>query len=33
MPPPSVTLNCRLLCACGCAYYIDPISGRYASPP
>ncbi|MGH6899729.1 MAG: lipase family protein [Geminicoccaceae bacterium] len=33
MPPPSVTLNCRLLCACGCAYYIDPITGRYAPPP
>jgi hypothetical protein len=22
MPPPSVTLDCRLLCASGCAYYI-----------
>jgi hypothetical protein len=33
MPPPSVTLNCRLLCACGSAYDIDPISGRYAPPP
>jgi hypothetical protein len=32
MPPPSVTLNCRLLCACGCAYYVDPISGRYPPP-
>jgi Lipase (class 3) len=32
MPPPSVTLDCRLLCACGCAYYIDPITGRYAQP-
>jgi hypothetical protein len=33
MPPPSVTLDCRLLCACGCAYDIDPITGRYAPPP
>jgi Lipase (class 3) len=32
MPPPAVTLNCRLLCACGCAYYIDPITGRYEPP-
>jgi pimeloyl-ACP methyl ester carboxylesterase len=30
--PPSVTLNCRLLCACACAYDIDPASGRYQSP-
>jgi hypothetical protein len=33
MSPPSVALDCRLLCACGCAYYIDPISGRYQPPP
>ena len=29
MPPPSVTLNCRLLCACAGAYDIDPATGRY----
>src|ERR671918_552133 len=33
MPPPSVTLNCRLLCACGCAYNIDANSGAYKPPP
>jgi pimeloyl-ACP methyl ester carboxylesterase len=33
MPPPSITLNCRLLCACGCAYNIDPGTGRYQPPP
>jgi Lipase (class 3) len=33
MSPPSVTLNCRLLCACGCAYNIDPGTGRYQPPP
>jgi hypothetical protein len=32
VPSPSVTLNCRLLCACGCAYYIDAITGRYEPP-
>jgi pimeloyl-ACP methyl ester carboxylesterase len=32
MPPPSVTLNCRLLCASGSAYYIDR-KGRYQPPP
>jgi Lipase (class 3) len=32
MPPPSVMLNCRLLCACGCAYYIDSRTGRYEAP-
>jgi Lipase (class 3) len=32
MPPPSVTLNCRLLCACACAYAIDPATGRYQPP-
>jgi Lipase (class 3) len=30
--PPSVTPNCRLLCACACAYDIDPASGHYQSP-
>ncbi|HEX5078930.1 MAG TPA: lipase family protein [Geminicoccaceae bacterium] len=29
----STTLSCRLLCACGCAYYIDPVTGRYAPAP
>ena len=29
MTPPSVTLNCRLLCACAGAYDIDPATGRY----
>ena len=33
MSPPSVTLSCRLLCACGCAYNIDPRTGRYQPPP
>jgi hypothetical protein len=33
MSPPSVTLNCRLLCACGCAYNIDTDSGAYRPPP
>jgi pimeloyl-ACP methyl ester carboxylesterase len=33
MSPPSVTLSCRLLCACGCAYNIDPCTGRYQPPP
>jgi pimeloyl-ACP methyl ester carboxylesterase len=33
MSPPSVTLPCRLLCACGCAYDIDPSTGRYQPPP
>ena len=33
MSPPSVTLPCRLLCACGCAYAIDPVTGRYQPPP
>jgi hypothetical protein len=33
MSPPSVTLNCRLLCACRCAYNIDTNSGRYQPPP
>jgi hypothetical protein len=32
MPPPSITLCCRLLCACHCAYYIEPISGTYQPP-
>jgi pimeloyl-ACP methyl ester carboxylesterase len=32
MSPPSVTLCCRLLCACGCAYYIDR-QGRYQPLP
>jgi hypothetical protein len=38
MSPPSVTLRCRLLCACGCAYYIDgrgdyqPLPGDRYSP-
>ena len=32
MSPPSVTLRCRLLCACGCAYCIDPATGRYQPP-
>jgi hypothetical protein len=32
MPPQSVTLNCRLLCACGCAYYIDA-TGHYQPLP
>lgn len=32
MSPPSVTLCCRLLCACGCAYDIDPVTGRYQPP-
>lgn len=32
MPPPSVTLNCRLLCASSSAYYIDR-KGRYQPPP
>ena len=32
MTPQSVTLNCRLLCACACAYDIDPASGRYQPP-
>jgi pimeloyl-ACP methyl ester carboxylesterase len=29
MMPPSVTLDCRLLCACVCAYDIDPVTGSY----
>jgi triacylglycerol lipase len=45
MSPPSVTLNCRLLCACGCAYDVNgtkyqPLLGDrygpvvgYLSPP
>jgi hypothetical protein len=33
MSPPSVTLCCRLLCACGCAYNIDPKTRRYQPPP
>jgi Lipase (class 3) len=33
MSPPLATLECRLLCACGCAYFIDPISRRYQVPP
>jgi pimeloyl-ACP methyl ester carboxylesterase len=33
MSPPWVTLPCRLLCACGCAYAIDPVTGRYQPPP
>lgn len=33
MSPSSVTLDCRLLSACGCAYFIDPISGHYQAPP
>ncbi len=32
MSPPSTTLCCRLLCACGCAYGIDPATGRYQPP-
>ena len=32
MTPPSVTLDCRFLCACACAYDIDPVSGRYQPP-
>ena len=32
MTPPSVTLDCRLLCACACAYDIDPATGRYQPP-
>lgn len=32
MSPPSTTLCCRLLCACGCAYDIDPATGRYQPP-
>ena len=32
MSPPSVTLHCRLLCACGCAYNIDTSTGRYEPP-
>ena len=32
MSPPSSTLCCRLLCACGCAYAIDPATGRYEPP-
>jgi triacylglycerol lipase len=32
MSPPSTTLCCRLLCACGCAYAIDPATGRYQPP-
>jgi hypothetical protein len=32
MSPATVTLNCRLLCACGCAYDIDPATGRYQPP-
>jgi hypothetical protein len=30
--PPSVTLDCRLLCACACAYDIDPATGSYGPP-
>jgi hypothetical protein len=33
MMPPSVTLDCRLLCACACAYDIDPATGSYQPPP
>ena len=33
MSSASVTLSCRLLCACGCAYNIDPGTGRYQPPP
>jgi hypothetical protein len=33
MPPPSITRNCRLLCACGCAYNINPGTGHYQLPP
>jgi Lipase (class 3) len=45
MPPPSVTLDCQLLCASGCAYYVtgtsyQPLPGDrwgpvvgFASPP
>jgi hypothetical protein len=33
MSPPSVTLDCRLLCACGCAYSIDPRTGGYDPAP
>ncbi|MCC6392307.1 MAG: lipase family protein [Bryobacterales bacterium] len=32
MSSSSVTLNCRLLSACGCAYYIDPATGKYVVP-
>ncbi|MEM7022008.1 MAG: lipase family protein [Pseudomonadota bacterium] len=32
MTPPTVTLDCRLLCACDCAYDIDPKTGRYQPP-
>jgi hypothetical protein len=32
MPPPSMTLDCRLLCACACAYDIDPATGSYEPP-
>jgi len=32
MPSPSTALCCRLLCACGCAYAIDPTTGRYQPP-
>jgi hypothetical protein len=30
---PTTSLDCRLLCACGLAYDIDPASGRYQPPP
>jgi hypothetical protein len=33
MPPATTTLECRLLGACGCAYFIDPLSARYQPPP
>jgi hypothetical protein len=32
MSPPPTMLCCRLLCACGCAYGIDPDTGRYQPP-
>jgi pimeloyl-ACP methyl ester carboxylesterase len=32
MTPPSVTLDCRLLCACVCAYDIDPLTRGYQPP-